>query len=282
MTDESMRSALEKFLNQQDHSTTYTVKMVTKNHATAFYAYDESPLGTVVCTSETYRAYMEMEESITSDKEPFYKAFRADAVAHGFTEMMDRHGVVTLREHGYGPYDQPVMTMTTGLGTLVAFQYGEPDVYDEFAIDLVKDGKKVPVAIVGVDEENASLRAFVYNDHDEATRYDVPLRWNKMTFHDLRFGMTSIVSNGKYEVYVKVQDTDSSDWFLEPFEYGTDSLEEAYEVYRLLLNNREEAIENCRRAMDMTEDDFKREIQWLELSFIDTEKDEYVEEPEAL
>lgn len=285
MTDESMRSALEKYLNEQDHSTAYTVKMVTRDHLTAFYAYDEDgSFGTLVCTSETYDAYMAMEDAISIDKEPFYRAFRADAVAHGFTEMMDKHGVVTLRERGYGPYEQPVMTMTTGLGTMVVYQYGTPDVYDEVAIDLFKDGKTCNLAIVGVNEDERTMRVFAYddNDDDEPTRTVIPIEWNKLAFHDLRFGMTSVTSNGKYEVYVKVQDTDSGDWLMEPFEYGTDSLEEAYEVYRLLLNNREKAIESCRKAMGMTEDEFKREIQWLELSFIDTETDECVEEPEAL
>ena len=286
MTDESMRSALETFFDEQDWSTKHTVKMVDGVNETAFYLFDEeSDFGSVICTTSTYDAYMAMEDAVTTDKEAFYDAFAIDAMAKGFPRIIDKYGKVELLDKGYGPYEQPVMTMTTGLGTMVVYQFGTRNVCDEFAIDLIHNGKTCNLAIVGVDEDEEKARVYAY-DTDEATRIDIPLDWRKPLFEDLTFKKTCMVKERqrrqkRYEVYVTIQDADSTDWLIQPFEYGTDNLEEAYEVYRMILKNRDRAIEKCRKALDMTDDEFAK-VEWFELRLEDFKSGESIEEPEAL
>lgn len=283
MTREEMMVNLERLLNDMDPSTRYTVKTETVNDVVAFYGFGEDDnFGNVICTSKTYDAYMAMEDGIETDKEMFYKAFYNDAIANGFDGVISKNGEVRLRQHGYGPYDSPVMTMTTGLGTMVVSQYGERGTFDDLSIDLIKNGRIAHLALVGVDEEEDTARVYAYDEHGEATQTEIPLVWGNMALCELTFKMSEVTENHRYSVYVVVQDQYSTEWFWYPFEYGTDDIDEARRVYRLLIGNREKATERCRRALAMTEDEFKRQVNWLEVRFVDWKTNEYMEEPEAL
>lgn len=109
-----------------------------------------------------------------------------------------------------------------------------------------------------------------------------------MRFEDLAFEMSTVTGNGRYEVFVKIQDKDSGDWLAEPFEFATDDEELAKQVRDLIVANRETAAERCRETMGMTPEEFEAEGIWLQLFLVDTENDgaqdveEYYESYEVL
>ncbi len=95
-----------------------------------------------------------------------------------------------------------------------------------------------------------------------------------MRYEDLHFEMTTVTSDGRYEVVIRIQDNDSGDWLAEPFEFATDDRELAEQVRNLIISNREDAIDKCRIAMGMTAEEFESEGIWLQLFLVDNDEDD--------
>ena len=103
-----------------------------------------------------------------------------------------------------------------------------------------------------------------------------------MEFKELRFerAMTCDGGNiflrnetGRYEVLVTVQGDDSGDYLDHPFEFRTDDLELAHEVYRLIITNADEAADKCRMAFGFSHEQMEREGIWFQLFLVDHELD---------
>ncbi len=100
-----------------------------------------------------------------------------------------------------------------------------------------------------------------------------------MTFDDLQFERTTVTSNGRYEVFVKVQDDDSTDYLDEPFEFATDDYGLAVEVRNLLIANDNETRARVRETLGFTEEQYESDGIWLQVFLTDTELD-YEDEDE--